>query len=253
MLTVDSIVNSLKLPIVNEYFKEYIFPPIEDINKASTDEWDNPIQLKTVMIFGSPGVGKTSVMRSITEEANRIYGKDNVNAVMNDSIEDMLVYGLDNKLIQIQCIDDYTMSKEDSSIVKKYFEIRKIWKEVYGIKNGLIVAIFGAHRYHSSIKEIRSISDVTIIKTNSSDRYDKSVIKQIIKQEGYDDLKIIDEFKSKFTELKNYSIIGTKTEQTGLVMFPLETINSLRDVKDIKKKFSLLSIMNRKKVILYTK
>ncbi len=117
VLTIGDITNSLRLPVMNDYFLQYILPDITELNKQSKNNFDNPIKHKKIVIFADIGSGKSSLMRAINGKVINKYKIDNVNSVISSDIESLIIHGLDKKLIQYHAIDDYTLVKENVDVI----------------------------------------------------------------------------------------------------------------------------------------
>ena len=244
MLTLQSIEKSFKLPLMNEYFLRYLIPSKHQIDVPSTN-FDNPIKHKKIIIFGDTASGKTTLARALNNQYIKAYGVDNVNSIISYNISDVLYFGLNKKLVQFHYIDDYTLSNESKDVISSFFKIRNIWKNNYQANNGLIVSIFGLHRFYSSVTELRSVANLILVKSDSINPYDHSLIKKYIGQDGIDDLSLLEEYKEDYPSLKDYSIFHTRSKQTGLVKFPQVKEDNLTDVKILINKFSSVEKMVR--------
>jgi len=226
----------------NSYFLSQILPGMDVItNTPETPYEKNSIIHKNILLYATQGSGKTETIRSLVEEIVNKYGKDNVNAVISsgsNSLEDLMVFGLDNKLIQVQVADDFTLQEVPKEVIKAYFKIRHIWYKRIKRPFGYILSIFSLHRFHSGAKEIRSTADAVLIRDDSLNPYDHSVIKGFIGEYGLEDLHFIEENRDLHPVLKSYSIFATRTKRVGLVYFPLASKNHLREISPIKSKYT---------------
>jgi len=234
------------LPCDNEYFIRYLFPSVEAIKMVPETKYrTNAIKHKRVILFSAQGSGKTELVRSIAEEAVRIYGRRNVNPVMiKGDLMSILSTGLNRKLVQLVFVDDFTIDETPTLALKAYFNIRHLWSKMINRNYGLIVTIFAQHRFHSSSKEIRSTADVVIIRDDSLNPFDHSLIKRFIGEAGLSDLHLIQEYRDLYPVLKNYSIFRTRTGRVGLIYFPMAKENYLRRVKHVSR-FTATMILSK--------
>ena len=241
------------MPVINEYFEKYIFPNINTFNKVPSESYDTASKLKAIILSGDIGSGKSTLARKFSEIAVNKYGIENVNSIISTNIEDAVLYGLDNKLVQLQIIEDFTLKKETNEMVRLYLQIRKIWKNIYNKPNGLIISIFNLHRFHSSIKEIRGTSKAFIARTDSLSEYDHNFINRMLQLEGSDSLKVLEEAETigNIEELKNYSLCRTRTGVIGLLNYPPPQINYVVDVNVLKEKYTFVDQLFRRKEILF--
>jgi len=237
------------LQLDNEYFLNYIFPDIKIITKVSKIEDDNPVKHRKLIIYGDQGEGKSILIRSLVNEAIIKYGEDKINAVSSKNLtalEDLMLYGFDNKLIQIQVAEDITLEDISKETLRQYFRIRHIWKEQLKVDNGLIVSIFSLHRFHGGNKEIRSTAHSVVIRDDSLNPYDHSVIKNFVKEPGLEDLHLLEEYRESYPELKNYSIFSTRTKKVGLIFFPPIVKNNIKDISNDARKYSTFERLARR-------
>jgi hypothetical protein len=250
MLSAEEIISNFKLNLMNDYFIGYLFPEVSLLKQEPKNEFDNPIIHKKVILFSDQGGGKTTLARSLADKAANIYGITNFNGVVSSSIEKLLLYGLNQQLIQFHYLEDYTLSEEDTMIMKAYFKIRNLWKKESNVNNGFIFSLYGIHRFHSSMTEIRSSANAIIVRSDSINPYDHSVIKEFIGEDGIHDLKIIEEYRDYITELKEYSIFRSRGGDVGLIKFPLVPTNYLKDVNTLKPNISRIELgMKRYRIL----
>ena len=225
------------LPIDNDYFLSYIFPSEDIIKRVPIQEYDvNAIIHKKVVVFCDQGEGKTSLVRAIVEKGVEQYGEANVNAVSSKGgLGELMSYGFDDKLVQIHFTDDFTLKKQDTTTIIDYFNLRHRWKEKIQRSCGLIVSIFGLHRFHSSQMEVRSTANVVVVRNDSINPYDHNVIKRFIGEKGVKDLNEMEKWRERFDELKSYSVYRTRTGRSGLLYFPLAEHDYLRDVGELRR------------------
>jgi len=235
------------LPIDNDYFLSYVFPSEDIIRYVPTQEYDvNAIIHKKIIVFCDQGEGKTALVRALVEEAIQKYGEDNVNAVVSSgNLSDLINYGFDDKLVQIHFCDDFTKKKNSDETIQDYFGLRHIWKRRIHRSYGLIVSVFGLHRFHSSQMEIRSTSNVVIIRNDSINPYDHNVIRRFIGKGGLRDLEVMQENRDLSPLLKSYSVFRARTGRIGLLYFPLAERDYLRGVQEITSEHSRIGIGER--------
>ncbi len=242
------------LDVDNGYFFSYMFPNIESLPEP-IDESDNPIIHKKMIVFGDQGSGKSILFRSLVAKAVDIYGEENVNAVVShkgDSLLELLSWGYDEKPIQIQIADDFTLDNTPDWVLKQYFRSRHIWKAQYNVKRGCIISIFSVHRFFSMSKEIRSGANAVLVKSMSLNPYDKNVIKRYIGQEGIEDLRIIEELADNNPQLKSFTPYYVRTGRRALLCLPPSKDNFIINIIDKRRRIPNDIAIKLKKIALYT-
>jgi len=242
------------LDIDNDYFFSYIFPKLESL-PTPIDENDNPIVHKKIIVFGDQGSGKSILFRSLVAKAVELYGEENVNAVIShrgDSLLNLLSWGYDNKPVQIQIADDFTLDNTPEWVLKQYFRSRHIWRAQYKVTHGYILSIFSVHRFMSMSKEIRSGANAVLVKSMSLNPYDNNVIKRYIGDVGVEDLRIIEELSDNNPHLKSFTPYYVRTGRRAILCLPPSKENFITNIVDKRKRLSNDMALKLKKIAVYT-
>jgi GTPase SAR1 family protein len=206
---------------INEEFLKDILVSRRAMKKASNTSVESPILFKSLVIFGAPGSGKTSIANYIAKEAFNYYGIENVNAryVSHGEIGFLIRFGVEKKLVNILFIDNLTLVKVSPTTLQSYFNIRHHqifdWQ-----KEGYVLSIVAIHRFHSCPLEVRTIMDGLIVLDSTMNPYDRTVLKQFV---GEDVLKYMDDISAKKQEnpeLKSLAYYKSKSLE-GWVQIPL--------------------------------
>jgi hypothetical protein len=217
---------------INKEFLDEILVSKKAIEKASEMYIESPILFKSLVIFGAPGSGKTSVANYIAREACRYYGIENVNAryVKHGEIGFLIRFGLERKLVNILFIDNLTLVKVDQGALRSYFKIRH--HQIFDHqKQGYVLSIIAIHRFHGCPVEVRTVMDGLIVLDSTMNPYDRTVLKQFV---GEDVLKYMDEISSKKQEnleLKSIAYYKSKSLE-GWLKIPFVSERYLKYVME---------------------
>ncbi len=215
-------------------FLRYILPPKDRIYWSPDQDYDsNHVIFRSLIIYGSPGSGKTEIARKITEEAVKAYGEENVNASITTSEYPLMMLGdvLDSKDIQILVFDDATLQNIKKHSIRGFFQIRNIWKEKTKKNKGFILAMFITHRFHGLTTEFRTNADAIIWKSAPFNKYDVQVVKSYLGDSGVKALRTIEYKRISNPYWNSVSVFCTKVGIKGLLQLPLATKNYLREYK----------------------
>ncbi len=221
------------LPNLTGYFLRFLYPTWERINWTPTHSYVvNNIVMKSLVIYGSQGSGKTETVRRLSEEAVKFYGRENVNVMMTDSNEPTFI--LDEALqtehpIQIMICDDATLTDAPKEDLRAFFRVRNVWYEKTGRTNGYILVIFNTHRFHGILPEFRTNTDSIIWKSLPANPYDLGVVRKFIKEEGVEDLTVIEEKKEENPYWNSVSVFSNKFRR-GILILPIADHNFVQKV-----------------------
>lgn len=223
----------------NTNLYKILFPSKQDIMTIpQTDYVINSIIFKSVLLYGHQGAGKTELVRALTEEAIKRYGKENVNAkwVMKGAyLPALMDLALDNKLIQILFTDNATLSKIPDSIMEEYFAIRHKWYERTKRPYGYILSFVAAHRFHGVNLSLRTDNDVIIAINAPSNPYDRSVIKKYMGEYGIQNLDTWEK-----NGIKGNAVCWSRTN-IETIQLPLATTNYLDEIPIQKCEYYITS------------
>jgi len=201
-----------------EFFK-ILFPSWERINFSPDVSYEtNNIIFQFLLQYGKIGSGKTETGRAIVEKAVEFYGEENVNAVISDSLMELIRYGLDSKPVQILIYDDATLEDLRSNTLRELFKIRQTYARVSESLNGYVLAIVNTHRFHGLKVNLRTNIDLAIWRSLPSDPYDISVVKRFIGSDGLETLQVIEENRLQDIKWNKVSIFTTRLEKGLLVL-----------------------------------
>lgn len=215
----------------NATFYDYIFPTKEYILYSPKVDYEtNDIQFVSGIVYGAIGSGKSCIGISITDEAVKKYGIEEVNSAIEPygDLEKTIKYGIRKSLVNILFTDDVTLRPISRSTLRLFFQIRHLYKNAFNVKNGYILALLGIHRFHASVPELRTNIDFLVVKTLPSNDYDFNVIKRRIGEKGVKLLMNIEKKKLKSPAYKKYSLYWLRTGEKGLLTTELPQSNYMR-------------------------
>jgi len=188
-----------------------------------------------VLVDGSQGSGKTKCAEAIVEEAVKIYGEHNVNAVKSrKNLKLLLDNGINNKPIQILFADDLTLSKVNLKELENFYNVRHLLEEK-GRDTGLIITIIALHDFFAIPKHLRSFFNFLIVCNPPTNQYDRKFISNYI---GIDNLKLLEKiYRSRKEDVKYYGYkIFWSLGLVGILYTPLAKKDYFRTVrKSIKQ------------------
>jgi len=217
-------------------FLSFLFPGIDIIASPPKASYKtNAIRVKNLVLFGQMSKGKTELVRRLAEEAVSFYGKKNVHAIHSEDgdLEAVMESIISNdKLVQLAFIDNFTLKEIPKSLISRYFNLRGEWMKSIGRNYGYIISIFGLHRFESTYPEFKSNFDGAIVKSAPGfSRYDKSVVKSFIGEDGLHDLLVIEELRDQDPEYMSYSVFGIYGGlKRGLLKLDMASENYLENV-----------------------
>jgi len=193
----------------NRTFYKSIFPSKKVILFSPNVDYEtNDLIFSSGLVFGDIGSGKSCLVKCVAEKAVEKYGIKNVNAVAEPTgdLKKLMIYGLNEQLINILFADDITLRKIDKFVLRTYFRIRHLWKPAYNMENGYLLSMFGIHRFHSTPPELRTNLRFIIAMSIPSNPYDLNVIRGFITPKGVDFLRFLEKKKKDNPNYRRYSI-----------------------------------------------
>lgn len=176
--------------------------------------------------------GKSEGVRALVEQAVKKYGPNNVNAIQVPATKLELAFGfLDNKKVNIVFIDDFTLVKHKPETLQRFFEIRHIWSERTGRKNGYIITVIGIHRFHSLQLEFRNVFDYLLLRSSPDSLYDRQFLEQYFSSKSLDNMRNVEIGRLKDRKLFSYSLWRDKLGNQGFLELPMAEKNYLDEIK----------------------
>lgn len=174
--------------------------PDQQLLEQKSDE--NIIYIRTCCLVGRAGAGKTTVIRALTYEARKKYGRTNVNAkqTKKGNVRRLMAH-LANKQVNILFVDNFTdalerVPKEQQvSVVRKFFDLRHHLQRRFGRKTGLVLVAFGLHDLYATSPKLRSEVDVWIFRSAPTGEHRRRVTESYVKEEGFETLKHYDKLR----------------------------------------------------------
>lgn len=204
-----------------------ILPTWDDIWAADvSQDWDNAVLKQNVTLQGLQGAGKSHTARYLVCEAKKRLEGESFHALRDaDRIPDLLD-NLDGDALA-QCIfaEDLTSAlkalsvKEQQEAAKDWFRIRHKLRDATGSQHGFILAIIALHRFHGTLPEFTTDSDVIIFKSIPGNVYDRNVVQNHIGEDGVKFLRMVQKKRKKQPQYKGYGIWYYQ-EQTGVWFNP---------------------------------
>lgn len=236
-----------------EDIKKYLFPKIKVIcdHPKTIYERNNIIQ-ETIIVYGGPGSGKTSVIMRIVEEAWRSYGSQYVNArYSKEDIVPLLEHGWGNvgedaKRINILVADDLTLVKVPQYVLAKMFNIRHLMKEATRYSEGLVLLIIAVHKYSAIPNELRQEPYMLLFRSIPENPYHKNQVKKWLGEDIMNKYRQIVYHRRDDPSLRGltayYNFFGS-----GIFDLPLASIDLLEEAKPtvVEKKGIFSSIASR--------
>ena len=235
-----------------------IFPPYNKVVIPVSDDLPykpNNIIWRNVILYGGQGAGKSELVRKLVEEACKIYGEKNVNALEIKAGRLDLCYGaLNEKPIHIVFVDDVTLVPQEKEALAKFFRIRHEFRELGNRTNGYILTIMGLHRFHGLPVEMRTNFDFIVCKSCPDNKYDRDFLKQYAGERAIQTLARIDQNKLLNRELYQYSMVINKTGDVKWLKTGMAERNYLTEVREesigtLKKGDEEYDVVGWKKVV----
>jgi len=225
----------LQINDVTRTFYKFIFPSKKRILYTPKTKYEtNNVIFKNIILFGFQGSGKTLTAMRIVEEAIKKYGIEKVNAIISEEgdLEELIYFGLQNKLVNILFADNLTLRKIKEDVLRDYFRIRHLYYERFKQNVGYILSILSVHRFHGKgcPIELRTNMDGLIVKDTSLNPYDYHFIKRMIGEDLLNILKLISEYKNRNPRYKKYSVFVSKYFR-GVVSFPIPKHNYFKRIE----------------------
>ena len=222
----------LNLSNETESFFRWLLIPSDKILSIPQADYDfNAIRFRNLVIFGSMGSGKSELTRSMLEKVVEFYGEENVNGVYTDTgrIGWMLKYGLDERLVQFLLCDDLTLCPISKEELREWFKIRHHWKRLTGRNTGYVISVLTCHRLFGVPIELRTNADCIIVRNDTLNPYDHSILRRFIGKEGIEDLNEIELKREEDPSHMSYSIFNNRFSK-GILNIPMGKVNYLKEL-----------------------
>jgi len=210
-------------------FLDRLYPPYNQIVRGQAT--DNAIIQHSVFILGGPGEGKTATARFLVQEARRRYGPDKVHDhwVTGENLRQALDEGWGHgKPIQVKVVEDLTnvTFKDRNGEVRDLFRIRNRMIQLAGVNEGLCVLLATGHRFFDVHVAFRSDCDFYLVKSLTSNKYDYDFLKNLIGEEGIEQLRESENRRLIEPERKGDCFITHKMERLGFTTIPKPMIDN---------------------------
>jgi len=166
---------------ITEEVLQYLYPSEEHL-LARKELPGNHIVFRSIILLGDIGSGKTTLATYLLERGMRHY--TNINACMDDDLSYLLNNALKDSLVNILYTDDITLQKIPSSTLHSFWRIRHLLEDRYQRRVGLVIVMFGLHRFHGVPLALRCDSDLIFFRTVPTNPFDRNLIKSFIGEEG---------------------------------------------------------------------
>lgn len=204
---------------LTEDFYSFLEIPKEEIFKDSSEERVKQI---LIIIAGTMGIGKTTLVENIIKRIQDYYGEDKVNAVITrENTEVLLEYafrgnperGWDaDKPIQVIAFDDITAVKLSVEDQRSFCSLRHRMIEETGRREGIIYSILVTHDWYRLDPNFRRNALITcFLSVSPLDLYSRRAYSHFIGEEGVRFL----------SERLGQAIRFDEEKGTGLVVLPL--------------------------------
>jgi hypothetical protein len=214
-----------------EWFYKELFLPLKDILVTDDVSYEtNNIIQRTGIIVGGQGSGKSMIARAICEEADRFYGQHNVNPVWSRNLSALVYGGCENVAVNILYYDDATLVKVKNDVLRDFFRIRHIAKDITTRSNGLIINIIGTHRYFSIPKDLRAGCAFLIFKDTPMNPFDYNTTERFIGKESMQFLDSLTFKKYRERELMGWSVFWFR-HKVGAMYSTMPEYNSMTELK----------------------
>ncbi len=222
-----------------EEFYKFLQIPKSELFQNSSEERVKQI---LIIIAGTMGIGKTTLVENIIKRIQKFYGYDQTNTVYSQvSTQVLMEYAFKGnplqgwnakKPIQIIIFDDATSVKLTSKDQRVFCSMRHRMMEDTGLKEGIIFNILVTHDWYRLDPNFRRNALVTLfLSVSPLDQYSRRSYGKILGEIG---VKFLSERLAK-------SIRFDKNKGIGLVILP--------HVKDkVKGKVGLIKWLNTKNI-----
>ena len=221
----------MSLQTINNEIYGHLFPSERILLRPSEVAYDvNNIYQRQILLIGGQRSGKTATARMMALRACKLYGQNNVNAVVGDDFELLIEHGIQDKLVNILFFDDATLKKVNKDLLREYFRIRHVVKEATKRSYGLVVTVFGVHDYFALPKQFRTTCNVMLWKSPPTNPFDKRNTIKHIGEMGYALLQSIELLRDENPELIGVGVayfLGL----VGKFITPQATVNRLRKIE----------------------
>lgn len=176
-----------------------ILPNWEDI------EAQNDIVFSNMLIFGFQGSGKSLSADWIINQAEKKYGKENVNAIRS-RYPYRIIQAIENKKVNILVFEDATLRKISDDELLDFFNVRHIAKERGTLKIGYILNIINIHDFYSVKKVMRTTFDFMILCSSPTNQYDFNAFSKFTGKEILRTFMSLQKLKRKFRIFKRLKV-----------------------------------------------
>jgi len=202
-------------------FYDFLKIPKEEIFKNSSQE---RVKQLLIIIAGTMGIGKTTLVENIISHLRNFYGEENTNVVLTQvSTEALIDYGFKGnpmqgwnakKPIQILVFDDATslkLSKRDQS---RFCSMRHRMMEDTGLNEGVIYSILVTHDWYRLDSNFRRNAIITcFLSVSPLDQYSRREYSKFIGTVG------VNYLSNKLSK----SLRFDKFKGSGLVVLPFSS------------------------------
>jgi hypothetical protein len=202
----------------------------------STGHEDNAIEQRTVIVYGGAGAGKSTTTRWLVDEVKKHYGQEyvTVRSAEGEDFRSLLNDGpWTRKPIQVLVIRDITHVQFSETDLRDFFRIRHKMAERTGRREGFVLVIMEAHRFHNTPISFRSDHDSLIVLSAPTDDYDARFVESKIGKEGID---MLDE--AELQRKRGLAIFRYRRRFLGYAQIPrvTESRKRLTSIKEIPQK-----------------
>ena len=182
-LTVNRLSHPWERADMTQRTYSYLFPPLKR----------GKVALRHGVVIGLPESGKTEMINDIAYRAREFYGKDSLNIVFCECIQDALA-NIDARPAQLLLVDDAVKqansrkSGANADDVADYFEIRHQFERRARTLTGAVILIYVSQRFKSLDIVFRNALFVWF-KTATVDPDDKDIIRKYIGGDAFEDIE----------------------------------------------------------------
>jgi len=173
-----------KLGDITDTVNDYLFPSYERLMyNANKHLPGNHVIFKSAVLIGGIGTGKTVLATHLATVAKEKYGQD-LKCYLSTSLTKLLQVLGKHSNLNVLYTDDITLRKISQQTLSKFWQSRHILKARTNSNWGLVVCMFGLHRFHAVPIPLRYDVDVLFFRSIPTNPYDVSVIRQYIGEQG---------------------------------------------------------------------